>query len=72
LTKKRPKPEEIEKLNRRISRGEESEPGASAMSRVLNPAALPEAASLRVQAEDGEAKSETEQALRRATKRRKG
>jgi hypothetical protein len=72
LIKARPRPDEIEKLNRKISRGDDAKPRASAMARVLNPAALPEAAGVRVQAEEGEAKSETEQALRRATNRRKG
>jgi hypothetical protein len=72
LTKAQRTPEDIEKLNRKISRGGDAKPRASAMARVLNPAALPEAAGVRVQAEDGAAKSETEQALRRATKRRKG
>jgi hypothetical protein len=71
LIKARPRPDEIEKLNRKISRGDDAKPRASAMAGVLNPAALPEAAGVRVQAEEGEAKSETEQALRRATKRRK-
>jgi hypothetical protein len=71
LTKQRPKPEEIEKLNRKISRPEDTEPRARAMAGVLSPAALPEAAGLRVQADEDEAKSETEQALRRATKARK-
>jgi hypothetical protein len=72
LIKARPRPDEVEKLNRKISRGDDAKPRASAMAEVLNPAALPEAAGVRVQAEEGKAKSETEQALRRATKRRKG
>lgn len=70
MTKATPKADEVEKLNRKISRGEDEEPRRSAMARVLNPAALPEVAGLRVQAEDGEAKSETEKALKRATRTR--
>jgi hypothetical protein len=71
LTKAQRTPEDIEKLNRKISRAEEAEPRKGGTARVLNPAALPEAAALRIQAEEGEARSETEQALRRATKTRK-